>query len=179
MRGNAATAASRLTRLLRDSYADSSDRAWPDAILTPSDAIARALAEVLAATGAPAGEGFPVLTGRGAELRSVVAMLDGLQYATLLEDPRLLASEAADRVIDALRTGPAGIPSPSSAPLGASVDNGARLVAASLVQPQSVRADDIDAVLIASGYWTSAQLDDAVAEFGQAPAATPSPTPTP
>ena len=124
---------------------------------------------MLAAAGAVAGEGFPVLTGRGAELRSVVGLLDGLQYATLLEDPRLLASEAADRVIDALRTGPAGIPDPSAAPPGAAVDNGARQVPASLVQPQAVRADDIDALVIGSGYWTQAQLDDAVAEFGQAP----------
>ena len=178
LRGNGATAASRLTRLLHETYAASSDRAWPDAILSPSDVIARAAAEVLAATGAVAGEGFPVVTGRGAELRSVVAILDGLQYATLLEDPRLLASEAADRVIDALRAGPAGIPDPSAAPPGAAVDNGARQVPASLVQPQSVRSADIDALVLGSGYWTGAQLDDAVAEFGQVPSPTPSPTST-
>jgi putative multiple sugar transport system substrate-binding protein len=183
LRGNGATAASRLSRILRDFYAasdeaaQSGDRAWPDGILAPSDAIARAAAEVLAAAGAVAGEDFPVLTGRGAELRSVVGLLDGIQYATLLEDPRLLASEAADRVIDALRTGPAGIPEPSAAPPGPAVDNGARQVPASLVQPQSVRADDIDALVIGSGYWTQARLDDAVAEFGQAPIPTPSPTP--
>jgi putative multiple sugar transport system substrate-binding protein len=130
---------------------------------------------VLLAAGAPAGETFPVLTGRGAELRSVVALLDGLQSATLLEDPRLLASEAADRLIEALRQGPAGIPDPSASPQGGAVDNGARQVPASLVQPQAVLASDIDALLIDTGYWTQAQVDDAVAEFGLEP--TPEPTP--
>jgi len=167
LRGNGATAASRLTRVLRDAYAPGS---VPDAVLTPSDAIARGVAGVLIAAGAIPGEGFPVLTGRGAEPASVAALLDGRQQATLLEDPRLLAAEAAERVIEALRA-PADpdASAPSTAPPAVEVDNGARRVAASLLSPQTVRADDIDALLVGSGYWTRAQLDDAIAEFGVEP----------
>ena len=49
------------------------------------------------------GEGFPVVTGRGA--RAAVAggaASTAVQYSTLLEDPRSLADAAADRVLAAL-----------------------------------------------------------------------------
>ena len=176
LRGNAATAESRMTRLLHDAYTTPEGIQLPDAVLAPSDAIARGVVEALVAAGAVPGDDFPVVTGRGAELRAVAALLDGRQYSTQLEDPRLLAEETADRVIDALRDGPPGIIDPTTAPPGVSVDNGARLVPASLLQPQTVRADDVDDVLVGSGYWTGAQVDDAVEEFGLEPA--PSPTPS-
>jgi len=178
LRGNAATAESRLTRLLRDSYAESSDRAWPDAVLAPSDAIARGVIDALIAAGAAPGETFPVVTGRGAELRAVAALLDGRQYSTQLEDPRLLAEEAAERVIAALGSGPPGVTDPTAGPPGVSVENGARLLPASLLQPQTVRAGDIDDLLVGSGYWTRAQVDDAITEFGVQPGGTPTPEPS-
>ncbi len=178
LRGNAATAESRLTRLIRDEYAGAGEPAWPDAVLAPSDAIARGVIDALIAAGAAPGDGFPVVTGRGAELRAVAALLDGRQYATQLEDPRLLAEAAADRVIAALRAGPTVTVAPTTHP-GVSVDNGARQVPASLLQPQTVRAGDIEAVLVESGFWTSAQVDRAVADFGVEPAETPTPGPPP
>jgi putative multiple sugar transport system substrate-binding protein len=173
LRGNPGTAKSRLTRMLRDTYGTG----WPDAVLAPSDQIARALSGTLLQAGAVAGADFPVVTGRGAELRSLVALLDGRQYATLLEDPRALAQEAADSILAALAADPDVLPDPSVAPPGTSIDNGARLVPASLLQPVVVRAGDIDDLVVGSGYWTRARLDAAIAEFGVAPV-TPSPTPT-
>ncbi len=173
LRGNAATAESRLTRLLHDAYTTHGEPPFPDAVLAPSDAIARGVIDALLAAGAVPGEGFPVVTGRGAELRSVAALLDGRQYATQLEDPRLLAEEAADRVIAALRAGPPGVVDPTAAPPGVSVDNGARQVPASLLLPETVRADQVDALLVRSGYWTRAQVDEAVADFGYEPATDP------
>jgi putative multiple sugar transport system substrate-binding protein len=147
-------------------------------VLAPSDAIARGVIEALIAAGAAPGESFPVVTGRGAELRAVAALLDGRQYSTQLEDPRLLAEEAAERVIAALGDGAPGVLDPTAAPPGVSVDNGARLLPASLLQPQTVRAGDIDEVLVGSGYWTSAQVTKAVADFGVEPLEAPTPGPT-
>ena len=164
LRGNADTAASRLTRILHDDYAEG----WPDAVLTPSDPIARGVAGVLLDAGAVAGETFPVLSGRGAELRSLAALADGRQYATLLEDPRLLAGEAADRVIDLLAADPGVLPDPTTAPPGSSIDNGARLGPASLLQPVSVREGDVDELVVGSGYWSRGRLDRAIAEYGLA-----------
>jgi putative multiple sugar transport system substrate-binding protein len=178
LRGNAATAGSRLTRLIRDGYEGSADTAWPDAVLAPSDAIARGVIEALIAAGAAPGETFPVVTGRGAELRAVAALLDGRQYSTQLEDPRLLAEEAAERMIAALGDGPPGVLDPTAAPPGVSVDNGARVLPATLLRPQTVRAGDIEEVLVGSGYWTSAQVAGAFADFGVEPLESPTPGPT-
>lgn len=164
LRGNEATAGSRLTRILHDSYPDSSDSPWPDAVLAPSDAIASGVIDALMAAGAEPGADFPIVTGRGAELRAVAALLDGRQYATQFEDPRLLAEEAAARLIEALRAGSPGVVDPTVPPAGAVVDNGARLVPTSLLPPLTVRMGDIDELLIDSGYWTRSQVDEAVAD---------------
>jgi putative multiple sugar transport system substrate-binding protein len=153
LRGNEDTAASRMTRILRDSYAGG----FPDAVLATSDEVARGVSSALIAAGAVPGEGFPLVTGRGAELRSLVAMLEGRQHSTLLEDPRALAAEAAARLLDALE---------GATPSGAAVDNGAALVPASLVQPVPVLAGTIDELVIGSGYWTRERLDEAVADYG-------------
>lgn len=168
LRGNEETAASRMTHILRDHYGADA----PDAVLATSDEIARGVSGALLAAGSDPGDGFPIVTGRGAELASLVALLEGRQYATLLEDPRRLGAEAADRLIDML----AGT---TPAPPEQTVDNGAAAIPASLVQPAIVRVDDIDDLIIASGYWSRARLDKAIAEFGIEPEPTPTPTATP
>lgn len=169
LRGDADTAGSRMTRILRDAYGG-----FPDAVLATSDEIARGVSDALLAAGAIPGEGFPVITGRGAELRSLVAMLEGRQYSTLLEDPRRIAAEAADRLLDALE-------SPGSAPTdGPTVDNGAAAVPASLVPPVPVIAGQIDELVVGAGYWTRDRLDEAIAEYGTGvplPASSPTPAP--
>jgi putative multiple sugar transport system substrate-binding protein len=169
LRGNADTAASRMTRILRDTYADGdTGQQFPDAVLAPSDEIARGIAGALIDAGDVVGPGFTVLSGRGAQLRSLAALTDGRQFATLLEDPRLLAREAADQVIAALAVTP-GVPAaPTDAPPGSAVDNGARLVPASLLQPVLVHVDEIESLVVDSGYWTRARVDRAIAEFGLA-----------
>jgi putative multiple sugar transport system substrate-binding protein len=151
LRGSGATAASRLRDILHGSYAG----ALPDAVLATSDELARGVAGVLLDAGAVPGAGFPVVTGRGCELRSLAALADGRQYASLLEDPRALAG-AAMRV---LRQG-------ATAAGDVTVDAGAGAVPAVLVAGVPVRAADIDDVVVGSGYWSRARVDDAIAEFG-------------
>ncbi|MEO8095897.1 MAG: substrate-binding domain-containing protein [Pseudolysinimonas sp.] len=163
LRGDGATAAARMRQLVTDSY----PTGLPAAVLTPSDEIARAVADVLLEDGAVAGVDFPVLSGRGAELRSLAALVDGRQYATLLEDPSALAGVAVDRVVDALVT-EIGVPLPSADPQGVAIDNGARMVPASLLSPALVRVEDIDAVVVDSGYWSRDRIDKAIAESGSA-----------
>jgi hypothetical protein len=41
-----------------------------------------------------------------------------------------------------------------------------------------VLAADIDDLLVGTGYWTRAQVDDAVAEYGVQTAGTPTPEPS-
>lgn len=163
LRGSGATAASRLTRILHESYEGS----WPDAVLAPSDQIARAVAGVLGDAGAVPGAGFPVVTGGGSELRSLAALADGRQYSTLLADPRVLAGAAADAVVALTKATPA--------PGTVTVDNGARVLPATLLAPIPVRVADIDTVVVGSGYWSAERVADAIAEY----AVVPTPVPTP
>jgi putative multiple sugar transport system substrate-binding protein len=165
--GRGATAASRLTRILNETYEGS----WPDAVLAPSDQIARAVAGVLGDAGAVPGDGFPVVTGAGTELRSLAALVDGRQYSTLLADPRVLAAAAADEVI--------GLTKVTPAPGAVTVDNGARLLPAALVPPTAIRVGDIDGVVIGSGYWSAERVAAAIAEYAIRPAPTPAPTSAP
>lgn len=151
LRGSDATAAERLTGIIADHYAG----AVPDAVLATSDELARGAAAALLDAGAVPGDGFPVVTGRGCELRSLAALVDGRQYASVLEDPRALAA-AAMRV---LRDG-------AAAAGGATIDNGAGDIPAVLVAGVPVRADDIDELVVGSGYWSRERVDDAIAEFG-------------
>jgi putative multiple sugar transport system substrate-binding protein len=169
LRGSGATAASRLTRILHETY----EGAWPDAVLAPSDQIARAVAGVLGDAGAIPGEGFPVVTGGGCELRSLTALVDGRQYSTLLLDPRELAVAAADAAADALT----GLAKETPAPGAVTVDNGARVLPAALLPPAAVRVGDIGPVVVGSGYWSAERVADAIAEYALTP--TPTPTPTP
>jgi len=165
LRGNGATAASRLTRIIREVY----DGSWPDAVLAPSDEIARAVAGSLSDAGAVPGDGFPVVTGGGAELRSLAALTDGRQYATLLIDPRDVARAAVAAVTRLAK--------PTPAPGQFTVQNGARAVPAALIPPDAVRAGDIDSVVVGSGYWSAARVAEAIAEFAL-PAPGPDPTPS-
>jgi putative multiple sugar transport system substrate-binding protein len=151
LRGSDATAAERLTGIFAEHYAG----AVPDAVLATSDELARGAASALLDAGATPGDGFPIVTGRGCELRSIAALVDGRQYASLLEDPRTLAG-AAMRV---LREGAAVVD-------GATVDNGAAAIPAALVAGVPVRAGDIGDLVVGSGYWSRARVDEAIAEFG-------------
>ncbi|HTL41351.1 MAG TPA: substrate-binding domain-containing protein, partial [Pseudolysinimonas sp.] len=151
LRGSDATAAERLRGIIADQYAG----AVPDAVLATSDELARGAAAALLDAGAVPGDGFPVVTGRGCELRSLAALVDGRQYASVLEDPRALA----DAAMHVLQDGPA-------AAVGVTVDNGAGEIPAVLVAGVPVRAVDIDEVVVGSGYWSRDRVDDAIAEFG-------------
>lgn len=151
LRGNAETAQSRMARILRESYADG----LPDAVIATSDEIARGVSAALVEAGAVPGDGFPLITGRGSELASLVALLEGRQFSTQLEDPRALAEAAADVVLAAADG--TGV---------LTVDNGAAQIDAWLVPGVTVRADQIDELVIGSGYWSRERLDEAIAEYG-------------
>ena len=149
LRGDESAAADRMAALLHQFYPD----APPDAVLAPEDGIARGVAAALIGVGAAPGEAFPVVTGRGAQLRSIAALMDGRQWMTVLEDPRVLAAQVV-RLLD----GPA--------PPELSVDNGAAPIPAVLVAGVPVRAGDIDELVIGGGYWSRERVEQALAEYG-------------
>ncbi len=94
------------------------------------------------------------MTGGGAQLASIRAILDRTQHSTVLEDPRSLGVATA-RLVRQLARGTTVIVTSDSV-----IDNGAIDVPAIFIDPIAVDAHNVERTIIDSGYWTRAQLDD-------------------
>ncbi len=143
-----ASAQSRMDRILRASYAER----HLDAVLSPYDAISRAVIVALKGAGYyAAGRPGPIVTGQDAEIPSVRSILAGEQTSTVFRDTRALAVQAV-RMIDQLATGrPADVG-------GRQLDIGDWVVPAFLLRPVAVDKSSVTPVLIASGYLDPANL---------------------
>ena len=94
----------------------------------------------------------PVGTGVGAELPSVQSILAGEQTSTVFQDPRALARQAATMLDQMIRRQTVDVNDAGT------VDNGAKVVPTFLQDSVSVTAENVEAELVESGYYT----DDAV-----------------
>ena len=167
LRASPATAAARVSELLADGV-------QLDGVLSPRDAMSRGVLEVLPAvpddeTAAPSASPSPsvgsgasdqpeeprpvIVTGGGAQLASIRAIVAGTQYSTVLEDPRSLGLATAGLVRQLARGATVTTTS------GATIDNGAEAVPALLVETVSVDARNIERTIIDTGYWTREQLE--------------------
>ena len=147
LRGDPDIAADRVSELLADGTRI-------DGVLSPRDAMSRAVLEVLPVPDSNDPELPPtIVTGGGAQLASINAILAGTQRSTVLEDPRSLGVATA-RLVRQLAHGVAVVVASGSV-----IDNGAVEVPAILVNPVAVDADNVERTIIDSGYWTRAQLD--------------------
>ena len=115
-----------------------------DAILAPNDGTASGAIAALAAQGL-AGK-IPV-TGMDAELSAAQRVVKGTQSITVLKDTRRLGEEAIRIAVKLARGRPIG-----EDVKGVSVNNGAVDVPAILLDAQVVDRDNVDEVLIESGY---------------------------
>ncbi|HYD43518.1 MAG TPA: substrate-binding domain-containing protein [Anaeromyxobacter sp.] len=113
-----------------------------DAILAATDSIAAGAIEALAARGLA---GKVPVTGLDAELAAAARVVKGTQTMTVFKDVRELAKKAVEIAVALV----AGAPVDTR---GASVSNGRRQVPAVLLEPQPVTRENVDAVLIDSGY---------------------------
>ena len=151
LRADPAVAVTRVSALLADGI-------HLDGVLSPRDAMSRAVLEVLPAPAPPVGDDTTeirptTVTGGGAQLASINAILDGAQHSTVLEDPRSLGAATA-RLVRQLARGTTVIVTSESV-----IDNGAIDVPAIFIDPVAVDAHNVERAIIDSGYWTRAQLD--------------------
>ena len=167
LRADPATAARRVSDLIADGV-------QLVGVLSPRDAMSRAVLEVLPAipdeevpepsaspspsisSGASDQPDVPqriIVTGGGAQLASIRAILAGTQHSTVLEDTRSLGLATAG-LVSRLARGATVTTSPD-----ATVDNGAEAVPALLVEPVAVDARNVDRAIIGTGYWTREQLE--------------------
>ncbi|GAB2451130.1 multiple monosaccharide ABC transporter substrate-binding protein [Xylanimonas ulmi] len=152
LRWSQETAQRRMEDLLTAHYGGGSGQL--DGILSPFDGISRGIITALqnAGIGPTLAEGLPVVTGQDAEIASVALIDQGVQFSTIFKDTRLLAEQA----VTAAKAFAAGqTPTPNDTE---SYDNGMKVVPSFLLQVDTVTADDIQSVLIDSGFFTPEQV---------------------
>lgn len=125
-----------------------SDGSRIDALLAPSDHLARAVIGTLRSVGYGTPElPWPIVTGFGAETASVRAIIAGEQYSTIFKDPRELARGTAD-LLDAMMS--------EQSPPGLDMQtyhNGLKVVPAMLLAPVIVdRSNYMQMLVDGSGY---------------------------
>jgi putative multiple sugar transport system substrate-binding protein len=145
------TAQKRMEDLLTSTYAGG-DKV--DGVLSPYDGISRGIITALqnAGYGDNIEAGLPIVTGQDAEIASVKLINDGVQFSTIFKDTRKLAEQA---VVSAQAFLDGEEPEANNTE---DYDNGVKVVPSYLLESDIVYADNIQSLLIDSGYWTEEEV---------------------
>jgi putative multiple sugar transport system substrate-binding protein len=154
------TAQRRMEDLLTNTYNDGSR---VDGVLSPYDGLSRGIITALSNAGyGPTTDSgtqpMPIVTGQDAEIASVKLIADGVQSSTIFKDTRLLAEQA---VIAAEAFLEGEEPEANNTE---DYDNGVKVVPSYLLDIVTVFADDIQAELVDTGYWTAEEVEAGQAE---------------
>lgn len=142
LRWDGAVAQARMDNLLSANYTDKKVHG----VLSPYDGLSRGIISSLKGVGYAPGPEMPIVTGQDAEVPSVKAMIAGEQYSTVFKDTRELAAVTA-KMVDAVMQGKEPEVNDTK-----TYDNGVKVVPSNLLVPHSVGKDDIQKLLVDSGY---------------------------
>lgn len=141
-------AQARFENILASYYSDGTQL---DAVLASNDSTALGVANALASsyTG-----NYPVLTGQDCDIASVKNMIAGTQSMSVFKDTRTLAAKTVE-MVDAIMKG-------TEPPINdtETYDNGTGIIPSFLCEPVAATVDDIQELLIDSGYYSEADLAD-------------------
>ena len=139
-------AQARFETILASYYSDGTQL---HAVMANNDSTALGVANALASS--YTGE-YPVLTGQDCDIASVKNMIAGTRSMSVFKDTRTLASKVVE-MVDALMKG-------AEPPINdtETYDNGTGVIPSFLCEPVSATVDDIQTLLIDSGYYTEADL---------------------
>ncbi|RFU21408.1 multiple monosaccharide ABC transporter substrate-binding protein [Geodermatophilus marinus] len=144
------TAQRRMEDLLTSTYNDGS---VVNGVLSPYDGLSRGIITALQNAGYGTPERpMPVITGQDAEIASVKLIADGTQNSTIFKDTRLLAEQAVVAA-EAFLEGEEPEANDTT-----TYDNGVKVVPSYLLPVETVFADNIQSVLVDSGYWTQEEV---------------------
>jgi putative multiple sugar transport system substrate-binding protein len=146
------TAQKRMEDLLTSTYSGGTEL---HGVLSPYDGLSRGIITALqgAGMGPAIADGLPVVSGQDAEIASVKLIVDGVQFATIFKDTRLLAEQAVTAT-EAYLSG--GEPEANDTE---TYDNGVQVVPSYLLDSEIVVADNVQPALIDTGYWTQEEVD--------------------
>ncbi|MCU1559337.1 MAG: sugar transporter substrate-binding protein [Mycetocola sp.] len=149
LRWDGETAQKRMENILTSSYSDGTK---VNGVLSPYDGISRGIISALTDAGYTTGEEWPVISGQDAELDSVKAINSGEQFATIFKDTRKLATAAVEMTVAVLDGGKPEVNNEKD------YDNGEFVVPSYLLDSQIVVKDNVNDVLVDSGYWTEEEI---------------------
>ena len=149
------TAQKRMEDLLTSTYSDGTK---VEGILAPYDGLSRGIITALQNAGYGSAEPMPPVTGQDAEIASVKLIVDGVQFATIFKDTRKLAEQSVVAAESYLKG------EEPEANDTETYDNGVKVVPSFLLESDIVYADNIQALLIDSGYWTEEEVASGQAE---------------
>jgi len=119
-----------------------------DAVLSPNDSLALGIIASFQNLGLE----VPVLTGQDADLANTIAILAGNQSMTVFKDTRILAATAAQMVQTIFTGGEVQVNDTQT------YDNGVFIVPSYLVDVITVTADNVQEILVDSGFYTASEL---------------------
>ena len=143
------TAQKRMEDLLTSTYSTGKK---VQGVLSPYDGLSRGIITALQNAGYGQGDPMPIVTGQDAEIASVKLINDGVQFSTIFKDTRKLAEQAVVASQDFL----AG--KEPEANDTKTYDNGVKVVPSYLLQSDIVYKDNIQSLLVDSGYWTADEV---------------------
>ena len=142
LRWDGAVAQARMDNLLSANYTDKKVHG----VLAPYDGLSRGIISSLKGVGYAPGPEMPIVTGQDAEVPSVKAMIAGEQYSTVFKDTRELAAVTAKMVDTVLQGKEPEINDTKT------YNNEVKVVPSYLLTPHDVGKDDIEKLLVGSGY---------------------------
>jgi len=123
-----------------------------DVVLSPNDSLAIGIEASLKSAGYAPGADYPIITGQDADKANVKAILADEQSMTVWKDTRTLG----DRVFQMVQSIVAGEePEVNDTE---TYDNGEKVVPSYLLEPQVVVKDDVQSVLVDSGFLTAGDV---------------------
>jgi putative multiple sugar transport system substrate-binding protein len=150
LRWDGETAQKRMENILTSTYSDGSK---VNGVLSPYDGISRGIISALTDAGYTTGDEWPIISGQDAEIDSVKAIANsGEQFATIFKDTRKLATAAVEMTIAVLNDEEPETNNTED------YDNGSFVVPSYLLDSQIVVADNVNEVLVESGYWTEEEI---------------------
>ncbi|MEU8245631.1 multiple monosaccharide ABC transporter substrate-binding protein [Nonomuraea sp. NPDC048916] len=150
LRWDPATAQKRMEDILTKTYTGDSK---VDGVLSPYDGLSIGILSALKSNGyGTAGQPYPVVTGQDAELASVKSIIGDEQYSTIFKDTRELAKVTVTMADTVLKGGEPQVNNTTD------YDNGTKVVPSHLLEPMIVDKGNYQEALVATGYYTAAQL---------------------
>ncbi|NIJ03988.1 multiple monosaccharide ABC transporter substrate-binding protein [Frigoribacterium faeni] len=117
-----------------------------DVVLSPNDSLALGIEASLDAAGYQAGSDWPIITGQDADVANVKAILADQQSMTVWKDTRELGTQV-QAMIASIVAGDEPETNDTE-----TYDNGVKVVPAYLLDPVVVTKDDVQSVLVDSGF---------------------------